>query len=63
MNSDMGISIGWIHSRDKEGSGFFGIEGLCDGTEYIHLSNWVIVAEDAVEVSIFNAIYKIKEEW
>ena len=49
--------------QDKEGSGFFGIEGLCDGTEYIHLSNWVMVAEDAVEVSILNAISKIKKEW
>ena len=44
--------------QDKEGSGFFGIEGLRDGTEYIHLENWVIVAEDAVEVSIFDAILK-----
>ena len=32
--------------RDKEGSGFFGIEGLRDETEYIHLGNWVIVSED-----------------
>ena len=45
--------------RDKEGSGFFGIEGLHDGTK----SNWVIVAEDAVEVSIFDAICKIKKKW
>ena len=44
--------------RGKEGSGFFGIEGLRDGTEYIHLGNWVIVAEDAVEFSIFDAILK-----
>ena len=48
---------------DKEKSGFFGIEGLCDGTEYTHLGNWVIVAEDAIEVSIFEGICKIKEEW
>ena len=48
--------------RDKEGSGFFDIEGLCDGSEYIHLGNWAIVAEDAVEVSIFDAIYKIKKK-
>ena len=46
---------------DKEGSGFFGIEGLCDGTEYIHLGNWVIVAEDEVIsrkffVSVFRMI-------
>ena len=49
--------------RDKEGSGFFGIEGLRDGTEYIRLGNWLIVAEDAVEVCIFDAICKIKEKW
>ena len=48
---------------DNEWSSFFIIEGLRDGTEYIHLGNWVIVAEDAVEVSIFNAICKIKKEW
>ena len=47
---------------DKEGSGFFGIEGLRDGTKYIHMGNWVIVAENAVEVSIFDAICKIKEK-
>ena len=49
--------------RDKEGSRFFGIEGLRDGTEYIHLGNWVIVAEDAVEASIFDAVCKNKEKW
>ena len=49
--------------RDKAGSGFVGIEGLRDGTEYIHLGNWVIVAEDAVEISIFDAICKIKKKW
>ena len=48
--------------RDKEGSRFFGIKGLRDGTEYIHLGNWVIVAADTVEVSIFDAICKIKEK-
>ena len=48
--------------RDKEGSGFFGIESLRDGTKYIHLGNWVIVVEDAVEVSIFDALCKIKEK-
>ena len=49
--------------RDKEGSEFFGIEGLRDGTEYLHLGNWVLVAEDSVKVSIFDAICKIKEKW
>ena len=49
--------------RDKEGSGFFGIKGLRDGTEYIHLGNRVIVAENTVEISIFYAICKIKEKW
>ena len=49
--------------RVKEGSGFFGIEGLRDGTEYVQLGNWVIVAEDAGEISIFDAICKIEEKW
>ena len=44
---------------EKEGSGFFNIKGLRDGTKYIHLSYWVIIAEDAVEVSIFDAICEI----
>ena len=48
---------------DKEGSGFFGVEGLRDGTKYIHLCYWVIIAEDAVEVSIFDAIGEIKKKW
>ena len=45
--------------QEKEGSGFFGIKGLRDGTKYIHWGNWVIVTEDAVEVSIFDALCKI----
>ena len=49
--------------RDNEGYRFFIIEGLRDGTEYTNLGNWVVVAEDAVEVSIFNTICKIKQEW
>ena len=49
--------------RDKEGSGFFGVKGLGDGTKYIHLWYWVIIAEDAVEVSILDAISEIKEKW
>ena len=44
---------------DKEGSGFFYIKSLRDGTEYIHLCYWVIIAEDAVEISIFDAICEI----
>ena len=48
---------------DKEGSGFFGVKGLRDGTKYIHLCYWVIIAEDAVEVSILDAIGEIKEKW
>ena len=46
---------------DKEGSGFFGIKGLRDGTKYIRLCYWVIIAEDAVEVSILDAIGEIKK--
>ena len=49
--------------RDQEGSGFFGVKGLCDGRKYIHLCYWVIIAEDAVEVSILDAISEIKEKW
>ena len=49
--------------RYKEGSGFFGVKCLRDGTKYIHLCYWVIIAEDTVEVSIFDAICKIKEKW
>ena len=48
---------------DKEGSGFFGVKGLRDGTKYIHLCYWVIIAEDAVEVSILDAIGEIKKKW
>ena len=47
---------------DKEGSGFFGIKGLRDGKKYIQLCYWVIIAENAVEVSIFNAIGEIKKK-
>ena len=47
---------------DKEGSGFFGVRGLRDGTKYIHFSYWVIIAEDAVEVSILDAIGEIKKK-
>ena len=49
--------------RDYEGLGFFIVEGLSMGTEYIHLCDWVIVAEDAFKVSIFNAICKIEKKW
>ena len=49
--------------RDDEGSGFFVIEGFGEGTEYIHLGNWVIVAEYAMKVSIFYAICEVKKKW
>ena len=49
--------------RDKEGSGCFGVKGLRDGTKYLHLCYWVIIAEDAVEVSTFDAISEIKGKW
>ena len=49
--------------RDKEGSGFFCVKSLLDGTKYIHLCYWVIITEDAVEVSIFDAISEIREKW
>ena len=49
--------------RDNEGSGFFIVEGLSDGTEYIHLCDWVKVAEDALEVSTLDAVCKVKKNW
>ena len=64
MNSNIGISIGWINSCGiRKGPGLFCVKGLRDGTKYIHLCYWVIIAEDAVEVSIFDAISEIKEKW
>ena len=49
--------------RDNERSGFLYIEGLGEGTKYIHLGFGVIVSEDALKVSILNAIREMKEEW
>ena len=49
--------------RDEEGSGFFVLEGLRDGAKYINLVNGIVVTEDAVEVSIFYTISKIKKKW
>ena len=49
--------------RDDEESGFFVIEGSSEGTEYIHLGNWVIIAEDALKVSVFYAICEVKKKW
>ena len=49
--------------RVDEGSGLFVIEGFVEGTEYIQLSNWVIVAENALKVSIFYAICEVKKKW
>ena len=48
---------------DDEGSGFFVNGGFSEGTEYIHLGNWVIVAEDALQVSIFYALSEVKKKW
>ena len=45
--------------RDTEGSGFFGVKSIRDGTKYIHLCYWVIIGEDAVEVSILDVISEI----
>ena len=45
--------------RYYEGSGFFVVEGLGEGTENIHLGDWVIVAENALEVSIFYTICEV----
>ena len=45
--------------RDKEGSGFSILEGVDDGAEYIHLVYEIIIAEDAVKVSIFYTVGEI----
>ena len=45
--------------RDKEGSGFFGVEGFGDGTEDVHLGYGVIITKNTMEVSVFNTICEI----
>ena len=45
--------------RNDQESGFFVVEGLREGTKYIQLGDWIIIPEDALEVSIFNAIRKV----
>ena len=45
--------------RNDQGSGLFFVEGLGEGTKYIHLSDWVIIPEDALKVSIFNAVREV----
>ena len=45
--------------RDNEGSGFFYIKGLCEWTNYIQLGYWVLISEDALELSIFIAVGEI----
>ena len=60
MNSKMGISIGCTNScGDKEGSGFFGVEGLGDGAKDIHLGYGIIISKNTMKVSIFNAVCEI----
>ena len=46
---------------DKEGSGFFCVKGLRDGTKYIHLRYGIIIAKNTVKVSIFNAYVKLRK--
>ena len=48
--------------RDEEGSGFFVLEGVDDGAEYIHLMDGIVIAEDAVKVSVFYTISEVKEK-
>ena len=45
--------------RNDQRSGFFVVEGLREGTKYIHLSDGIIISEDSLKVSIFNAIREI----
>ena len=49
--------------RNDQGSGFFVVEGLREGTKYIHLSDEIRFPEDALEVSIFNAIRDVWKKW
>ena len=44
---------------DKEGSGFFGVKGLCDGTKYIHLCYWVIIAEDIFFTVLIYIVFNV----
>ena len=45
--------------RDNEWSGFFYIKGLGEWTKNIHLVYWVVISEDALEVSVFNTVCEI----
>ncbi|XP_063727495.1 FK506-binding protein 15-like [Symsagittifera roscoffensis] len=47
---------------DKEGSGFFGVEGHRDGAKYIHLCYWVIIAEDAVENDLRSQVMQVSSK-
>ena len=45
--------------RNDQGSGFFVVEG----TKYIHLSDGITISEDALKVSIFNAIREVQNKY
>ena len=45
--------------RNDQRPGFFVVEGLREGTKYIHLSDWIIIPENALEISIFNSIREV----
>ena len=45
--------------RDNEGSRFFYIKGLSEWKKFILLGYRVIISEDALEVSIFDAVGEI----
>ena len=60
MNSKMGTSMGLnVFMRNDQRSGFFVVEGLREGTKYIQLSDRIIISEDALKVSFFNAILEV----
>ena len=44
---------------DKEGSGFFGVEGLGDGAKDLHLGYGIIISKNTMKVSILNAICEV----
>ena len=48
-----------LFMRNDQRSGFFLIEGLREGTKNIYLSDGIVIPEDALEFSIFNAIREV----
>ena len=45
---------------DNDGAGVFKKEVVREGSNHIHLANWIIVSEDDVEDSGFDKICAVK---